>query len=412
MNISDDVRTLLARRKSGYTLEAPFYTSRDIYDLDMALIFERHWVCVGVEPDVPEPGDFITVDLGRESVIIVRDDDLSIRAFHNVCRHRGSRLCVEDKGVIGNLVCPYHQWTYNLQGDLVHCEHMGEAFDRSQLGLRPVHVRSIAGILFICLAAEPPADFDAMHAAMTPYLAPHRIADCKIVKQIDLIEEGNWKLTMENNRECYHCAVNHPELTASLYAYGFGFQPTDANRAKLKEFEQRLAQEHGRWEALGLPSAEIDRLSDRTGFRAVRLPLDRSGESQTLDTKAASRRMLGEFTQRNLGGLSFWTQPNSWHHVMSDHMVTFSVLPLSPDRTLLRTKWLVHKDAQEGVDFDSANLVAVWNATNQQDKRLVGLCQQGAEMSGYQPGPYSPHAEDLVEKFTDWYVRQMSAALS
>lgn len=408
----DDVRTLLARRKSGHTLEAPFYTSREIYDLDLALIFGRHWICVGVEPDVPEPGDFFTVDLGSESVIVVRDDDLSIRAFHNVCRHRGARLCMEEKGVVGNVVCPYHQWTYNLRGDLIHCEHMGEGFDNSRYGLAPVHVRSLGGILFICLAAAPPDDFATMQAAMTPYLAPHGIADCKIVKQIDLIEEGNWKLVMDNNRECYHCRVNHPELTASLYEYGFGFQPTDANRARLQEFEQRLAQEHGRWEALGLPSAEIERLSECTGFRAVRLPLDRHGESQTLDTKVASRRLLGDLSQRDLGGLSFWTQPNSWHHLMSDHVVTFAVLPLSPDRTLLRTKWLVHKDAREGVDYDLANLIAVWEATNQQDKRLVGLCQRGAETSGYRPGPYSPHAENLVEKFAAWYVRRMTAALA
>jgi len=412
MTIREDVRAMLERRKVGYTLEAAFYNSPDIYELDLAMVFGRHWICVGVEPDLPEPGDFLTVELGRASVIVVRDDDLSIHAFHNVCRHRGARLCAESTGSVGNLVCPYHQWTYDLKGNLVYNEHMGGGFDRARFGLRPVHVRSLAGLLFICLASEPPAGFEAMRAAIEPYLTPHRVTDCKIARQIDLVEEGNWKLTMENNRECYHCSANHPELTVSLYEYGFGFEPTDANRDKLQAFERRLRSEHARWEALGLPSAEIERLSDCTGFRVVRLPLDGHGESQTRDTRVASQRLLGGFTHRDLGGLSFWTQPNSWHHFMSDHIVTFSVLPLSADRTLVRTKWLVHKDAREGIDYDPENLVSVWNATNRQDKQLIGLCQQGAGMPGYEPGPYSPYTEGLVEKFTDWYVREMAAGLS
>ncbi len=94
---------------------------------------------------------------------------------------------------------------------------------------------------------------------------------------------------------------------------------------------------------------------------------------------------------------------------MSDHIVTFCVLPLSPDRTLLRTKWLVHKDAIEGVDYDVANLTAVWEATNRQDGDLVGLAQSGIVSPAYEPGPYSPHTEMLVEKFVRWYVERMTA---
>ena len=114
-----------------------------------------------------------------------------------------------------------------------------------------------------------------------------------------------------------------------------------------------------------------------TGYRTERLPLDQSGESQTLDTMAASRRLLGTFTDARYGGLHFWTQPNSWHHFMSDHIVTFSAIPVSPETTLLRTKWLVHKDAVEGVDYDVRNLTAVWEATNRQDAHLVELAQTG-----------------------------------
>ena len=126
--------------------------SQQVFDLDMEAIFARHWIHVAVEPDIPEPGDYITVDVGRHSVVIVRDDDQQIRAFHNVCRHRGSRLCQEQQGSVGNLVCPYHQWTYTLDGKLAYAEHMGAGFDKRAHGLKPVHVQSLAGLLFICLA--------------------------------------------------------------------------------------------------------------------------------------------------------------------------------------------------------------------------------------------------------------------
>jgi Rieske 2Fe-2S family protein len=412
MNVSAAVRELIARRKPGRSLDAPFYLSEEIFELDMAAIFGRHWIHVGVEPDVPEPGDYMTVDIGRNSVLIVRDDDNRIRAFHNVCRHRGSRLCNEPQGALGNIVCPYHSWTYNLSGELMFAEHMGEQFDRCKHSLKPVHLENLAGLLFICLADEPPTDFALLREAMEPYLLPHDLPNCKVATTVDIVEKGNWKLTMENNRECYHCVANHPELTISLYEYGFGYQPSESNREGMETFARVCAERVRQWETMNLPSAEIDHLSDRvSGFRTQRLPLDRDGESQTLDAKVASAKLLGNFTRADLGGLSFWTQPNSWHHFMSDHIVTFSVIPLSPEETLVRTKWMVHKDAKEGIDYTVDNLTAVWNATNDQDRRLVELSQQGVASNAYEPGPYSPYTEGLVEKFCEWYIGRLEDAI-
>jgi Rieske 2Fe-2S family protein len=416
--VSDAVRTapldlpaLIASRRPGYTLPAAFYLSAEIYQRDLSLIFGRHWIFVGVEPEVPDAGDLFTVDIGNDSIIIVRDDDLKVRAFHNVCRHRGARLRPEGRGMVGNLVCPYHQWTYNLRGELVHNQHMGEDFDRCSFGLKPVHIESLAGLLFICLAETPTQGFDEMRAAIEHYIAPHNIANTKVAFQKDIIEHGNWKLTMENNRECYHCSANHPELTVSLLEYGFGYQPSMENVEQVKGFEDLLARQHQRWEACGLPSAEIDRLHHVTGFRTVRLPMVHAGESQTLDTKVASLKPLAEFEELDLGGLSFWTQPNSWHHFMSDHIVSFSVLPISPHKALLRTRWLVHKDAQEGVDYDLKRLTEVWDATNDQDSALVANAHQGIVSSAYEPGPYSPYTEGLVDKFCNWYLERLGAGL-
>ena len=409
---SDAIRALVANRRPGHSLDAPFYTSPEVFDFDMEAIFGQHWIQVAVEPDVPEPGDYVTVEIGRNSVVIVRDDDMGIRAFHNVCRHRGARLCPEPKGTVGNLVCPYHQWTYNLEGELIYAEHMGEQFDKCKHSLKSVHVENLAGLIFICLAETPPEDFGEMRAKMEGYLLPHHLKDCKIAAQVDIIEEGNWKLTMENNRECYHCAANHPELTISLYEFGFGYQPSPSNIDQMKHFEELTATRCREWEAAGLPSAEVERLDELvTGFRAQRLPLDRAGESQTMDGAVASRKLLGGFERADLGGLSYWTQPNSWHHFMSDHIVTFFVIPLSAEKTLVRTKWLVHKDAVEGKDYEVDNLTAVWNATNDQDRALVEYSQQGVRSQAYQPGPYSPFTEGLVEKFCTWYIGRLKAQL-
>jgi Rieske 2Fe-2S family protein len=336
---------------------------------------------------------------------------MSVRAFHNVCRHRGARLRQESHGIIGNLVCPYHQWTYNLRGELIHNEHMGDGFERCKFNLKPVHIESLAGLLFICLAEQRAEGFEAMRAAMEPYIAPHELTHCKVAHTVDLVEPGNWKLTMENNRECYHCAANHPELTVSLFEYGFGYQPSAANVSKIEAFNSLLQREHVRWQACGLPSSEIERLDEITGFRTVRLPLTGAGESQTSDAKVASRKLLGNLPGADLGGLSFWTQPNSWHHFMSDHIVTFSVLPVSAEETLLRTRWLVHKDAVEGVDYDVDRMTSVWVATNNQDSALVERTQQGVNSIAYEPGPYSPFTEGLVEKFSDWYIRRLSTGL-
>ena len=408
MKVSADVRVMIERRKKGHTLEAPFYTSGDIHALDMDVIFRKHWIHVAVAPDVPEPGDYMTVELGNDSILIVRDDDMQIRAFHNVCRHRGARLCSSEKGSLGNIVCPYHSWTYNLNGDLMFAEHMGEQFDKCKHSLKKIHLENLAGLIFVCLAETPPADFAVLRASMEPYLLPHGLADCKVAAAIDIIEKGNWKLTMENNRECYHCVANHPELTISLYEYGFGYQRSADNEEAMAAFDKTVEERTRQWEAMNLPSKEIDRLADLvSGFRTQRLPLDRSGESQTMDAKVASKKLLGGFQQADLGGLSFWTQPNSWHHFMSDHIVSFSVIPLSAGETLVRTKWLVHKDAKEGIDYNVDNLTAVWRATNDQDRALVEFSQLGATSSAYEPGPYSPFTEGLVEKFCEWYIGRL-----
>ena len=168
----DDLTALLDRRTPGYSLEAPLYTSPEVFDLDMSAIFAGHWIFVTTEAELPEPGDFVTVEVGRYSVIIVRDDDEAVRAFRNVCRHRGSRILDEERGSVGNLVCPYHHWTYGVDGCLLHAENQPPTLDRSRFGLKPVHVRSVGGLVFVCLADEPPPTSTRSRRASSPTWRP------------------------------------------------------------------------------------------------------------------------------------------------------------------------------------------------------------------------------------------------
>jgi glycine betaine catabolism A len=399
---------LVADRRPGHSLPAPFYNDHEIFDLDMSAVFARSWIFVGTEAEVAEPGDYRTVEVGSYSVIVVRDDEEQVRAWHNVCRHRGARILTDQQGSVGNIVCGYHKWTYGVDGRLVHAGQQPPSFDPGCFGLKPVHVRTVAGLVYICLATEPPADFDDIAERVTPYLLPHQLQRTKVAAQVDLVEQGNWKLVMENNRECYHCD-GHPELSCSLFPT-YGYEAADMPARLRPAFDRYLAADdllRRDCEERGLPYARIEELSGReTGFRIQREPLDGAGESLSLDGSAVSRPLLGELDTPRLGRLSMHHQPNAWFHFMADHAVTFSVLPLAPDRTLLRTTWLVHEDAVEGEDYDVDALTDVWRQTNLQDGVFVARAQLGTTSPAYEPGPYAP-SEYQVDDFCTWYVERL-----
>ncbi len=410
---ADDLRTLVDRYADGHSLEAPFYTSQEVFDLDMRAIFEAHWLFVATEAELPEPGDYVTIDIGRYSVIVVRDDDEGVRAFHNVCRHRGSRLLDDPCGSVGNLVCPYHHWTYGVDGSLRHADNQAADFDRSRFSLRPVHVRVVEGLIFLCLADEPPADFEEVMDRVRPYLAPYDMGRAKLAHRVDILETGNWKLVMENNRECYHCD-GHPELlTAYFPLHGYTKDDVPPRLRRVWErFEQATADLAAACTRQGIPLRGLRELDERpTGFMISHAPLDGAGRSYSAGGQGVCHRLLGSIADPAFGDLHLHLQPNSWFHMLSDHAVVFSVLPLTPTTTQLRTIWLVHPDAEEGRDYDVESLTHVWNATNAQDSAFVARTQRGVADPGYLPGPYS-QVEGDVEAFVSWYVHRTRAYLA
>jgi Rieske 2Fe-2S family protein len=404
-----EIESLVKSREVGYSLDAPFYTSPEIFDLDVAAIFARHWLFSAAECEIPEAGDYLTVDIGPYSVIILRDDDEEIRAFHNVCRHRGSRLLKEPCGEVGNIVCPYHQWTYRTDGSLIFAESQPPTFDRSRFGLKPIHLKNVAGLLFICFAENPPSDFDEVAEFLEPYLTPYAMSTAKVAHQIDLPEEGNWKLVMENNRECQHCDVGHPELVSAYFPL-FGYTEADITPRLRPVFDRYQAAAASLERACSLtkfPTEERRELDNRpTGFQLSHLPLDGDGISFAPGGAQLCKKLMGSLTEPKFGDLSLHMQPNSWFHFLSDHAVVFRVIPVSAGKSMVRTTWLVHPDAVEGVDYTVDDLTAVWRATNNQDRVLVVGTQNGVTNPGYQPGPYSL-VEDDVEGFVNWYVTRV-----
>ncbi|WP_087002002.1 aromatic ring-hydroxylating oxygenase subunit alpha [Rhizobium sullae] len=409
---ASSISSLLDTRGDGHSLPAGLYTREDVFEADIDVFFRKHWICIGLECDVPEPGDATVVDIGNSGLIILRDDDNQVRVVHNVCRHRGSRILNAGSSVISKLVCPYHQWTYELDGELAYAPHMGADFDKSCKSLRPVNFKSIGGLIYACLSDNPPPDIDRLEAVMTERLAPYDIRNTKVAFQADVVEHGNWKLTMENNRECYHCSANHPELCVSFVDLDFGFDPeslSPEDREQAEQHEALYAEQTKSWEADGYPSAAVEQLVDcETNFRTQRLIISGAGESQTPDATAASSKLLGTMTRKDLGDTHLWGH-NSWNHFMGDHAVVAIVIPLSADKTLVRTKWLVHKDAVEGIDYDLEKLTNVWIATTDQDAELVARSHAGVLDPAYVPGPYSPFSETNLDRFAAWYIDRMRA---
>ncbi|MDF1791235.1 MAG: aromatic ring-hydroxylating dioxygenase subunit alpha [Thalassobaculaceae bacterium] len=402
-----DVRTrtqeLLLRQKSGFSLDRDLYVSPETYGLDLELIFYRDWLFVGHDCELAKPGSYLTVQVGDYPVIVIRGADGELRAFHNACRHRGSRLCSAEKGAVAKLVCPYHQWTYELDGRLLFARDMGPGFDAAGYGLKPVHCEGVAGYVFICVAPHAP-DFAPVRAMIEPYLAPHNLRDAKVAHETTIVENGNWKLVWENNRECYHCAGSHPELCRT-----FPDSPTPAD-SEFRTGDPAVADLWERCRALGLPSG-FDAAEDAQ-YRITRLPLLRDADSYTLSGRPAVRRPLSDAVRSSgLGALLLYHYPTTWNHVLGDHAISFRVLPIGPMQTAVTTKWLVHRDAVAGVDYDLEELTKVWLATNDQDRRVVEENQIGVNSPAYEPGPYSVSQEAGVIQFVDWYTGTMRRRL-
>lgn len=398
------LQQLLARRIPGHALEQPFYTAQAIYEHDLQHIFYSTWLYALPACQLDQPGSYATLRVGAYQLLLVRADDGAIHAFHNSCRHRGSMVCKERSGQLAKIVCPYHQWTYELDGRLLWANDMGPGFDARKHGLKPVSLRNLCGLIYICLADTPP-DFEPFAALARPYLEVHELEHARVAHSSTIIENGNWKLVWENNRECYHCPANHPALCLS-----FPLDPQVAGVPADGSIAPALQAHFERCEAAGAPARF--RLAGDGQFRLARMPLQQNFVSYTLDGQAAVRRNLGRVALPDAGSLLMFHYPTTWNHFLPDHSLTFRLLPISATQTELTTSWLVHRDAVEGLDYDLKRLTEVWLATNDEDREIIETNQRGIGSPAYLPGPYSPNQESGVVQFIDWYAHWLARSLA
>jgi glycine betaine catabolism A len=387
------MRSLLDAHQPGHSLPQGFYTDPEVFSFDLAAIHERSWIFAGFDAELPEPGCYLSVPIGRSSALIVRDRTGGLRGFHNTCRHRGAQLCVAGRGQRSWIICPYHQWSYDLDGRLANAPRMPEAFDRTTHGLRPINVRTVAGSVYVCLAEDPPA-FDAFRDQLAPLLAPHNLANTRLAFESTMVVRANWKLVMQNARECYHCSVRHPELAVTFPVKGRRpVQPADV--ARFESFWARMA-------VAGLPVGPVE----GDWWQAMRFPVNDGAITISMDGKPACTRLMCDTANGDIGSMRWGLEPHSFAHATCDTVFMFSAMPTGPEETVVTSKWLIHKDAVEGVDYKVENLTALWTKTNSQDLDLCENNQRGVNSIGYVPGPYSEEAESAVMHFDDWYCNE------
>lgn len=380
----------LTKRQAGHTLPQPLYTDQRAFEFDLQAIFGRSWLMAGLACELPETGSYLALDIGPWPIVIVRDRHGEIMAFHNACRHRGSMLCQAGHGQSPKLVCPYHRWTYDLDGSLFAAGRMPDEFDKAEHGLQPVALRQAAGALFVCLAAEPP-EFDSFGTPFQHYAGALNFANLKLAASDMLVEEANWKLVMENARECYHCPTGHPELGASFPVHMVRNFDTVRNPEAVAFAAQM--------DALGLPHAAIE----GSWWQLARFALNPGSSTISMDGQPVCTKPI---VAGNVGSLRWAIDPHQFAHATNDHVFVFTCVPVGPRETHVYSRWYVHKDAVEGADYQVPALTELWLKTNAQDKQLAENNHRGVQSPGYRPGPYSPDAEALAARFTDWYCER------
>ncbi len=400
---------LAAGTRSGYSLDQRFYCDDEVFAADMREIVSRKWIVAGHVDRVRRKGDYFLFKIGRESIIIVRSEHETISAFYNVCRHRGSVICTEPHGHLARLTCPYHAWSYGLDGALLSARLMPVDFSKEDNGLHRCHVRVFHGFIFINLSEEKPDDFDATFGDLAPYLDFHGFADARIAHSGSYPTEANWKLVVENFVECYHCVPSHPEFVSmhpsqALVAFGAG--PSSGPAEAVDQYLPVLKAWEARAGALGRPIGTVDDGPQSSHLRLLMQRTMREGyDSETQDGRPAAT-LMGKCKQLDQGRMYLSFSPFTQLVATNDFAVLFQFTPRSTQRTDVELYWLVDGKAS-GVDVE--RMVWGWDQTTKQDKIITENNQAGISSTRYRPGRYSDH-ERRVVTFQRWYLAQFGLA--
>ncbi len=406
------IKERIASRRPGYGLPRPFYHEELLYRTEMEYIWRGGWLFAGHSCQIPNPGDYFLYDVGDDSVIIVRDDNGQVHALYNVCRHRGSIICEAPEGHVKRFICPYHQWTYDRSGRLLLWRGMQDGLDKAELGLHRAHAREVEGMIFISLAHQP-LDFEPAAATIGPVARPQGLARAKVAKIMDFDVHANWKLVWENNRECYHCNVNHPQYIKANFDH---YNADDTIERVALHLNLVTERSEAKWAEMGLEvraetgMTEFPDPDNNIWYAANRTPLVDGYVSETMDGKQVAP-LMGDYTDPDVGTLRARMLPNFWIHASCDHSVAVRLTPTALDHTAIRMLWLVDEKAEEGKDYELDKLLPFWLLTAEQDWAICVNQQRGVNSHAYTPGPLSTYKEYNLDRFLRWYLKQMENAI-
>ncbi len=360
------------------TLPGNTYTDPAIFTLEQQNIFERMWFCAVRSADLPDAGNFRTVQIGRESVLVTRSRDGSLRAFLNICRHRGAKLCTEESGTVKrNFQCPYHAWTYGLDGKLVAAPNLTSMpdVDRVEYGLKTVHLREWLGYAWISLADEPASFEETVQQDVRERLGNldaignYQVSELELGRRITYDVKANWKLIIENFMECYHCATIHPELTEVLpeFADGYAAQYYVGHGAVFGE--------------------EIK------GF--------------TIDGGEGFENLSGVASDQERRYYAITVRPQVFINLVPDHVIIHRMFPMAADRTIVECDWLYAKDVV-ATGKDVSRSVELFHRVNEQDFEACERCQPAMSSRAYANGGVLVPSEHHIGEFHRWVQKMLT----
>ncbi|MFG3722966.1 aromatic ring-hydroxylating dioxygenase subunit alpha [Streptomyces massasporeus] len=362
------------------TLPGSAYTDPGFFAQEQEHIFEAMWFCAVRSADLPGPGAFRTVQVGRESILVTRARDQPVRAFFNVCRHRGAKLCTAPSGEVKRAFqCPYHAWTYDLTGKLVAAPNLTKMPDvsRTEYGLAAVATREWLGYVWVCLAENPPPFDEVVQDVVarlgdTESIEHYGIEDLDVGRRIVYDVRANWKLIVENFMECYHCATIHPELTEVLPEFAEGYAA---------QFYVGHGAEFG---------------SDVQGF--------------TVDGSEGLDRIPGVTEDQDRRYYAVTVRPQVFINLVPDHVIFHRMFPVAVDRTIVECDWLYLKGVVES-GRDVSRSVELFDRVNRQDFDACERCQPAMSSRLYAKGGVLVPSEHHIGEFHTFVQTRLGAGL-
>jgi Rieske 2Fe-2S family protein len=356
-------------RPSATTLPARYYTDPDLFRDELERFFCQTWICAGRAHQVPKPGDYFLREVAGESLIVTRDESGAVRAFFNVCRHRGTRICTLPEGhFAGRIQCGYHGWTYGLDGSLIGAPHVYDDFCRADYPLNPVHADIWDGHIFLNLSPNP-APLATQLEDLPQKFEHWGMGDLRTHRRIGYVVKANWKLIMLNYNECLHCPILHPALSAITdYLSGDNDPP-------------------------------------HRGYIGGSMNFQGGAETMSKDGKRRRNYLPGLTAGERTRVFYYSVFPNLFLSLHPDYVMTHTLWPRAVDRTDIVCEWHFHPDEMAKPDFQAQDAVEFWDATNREDWAISELSHAGISSRAYKPGPYT-RCESLPRAFDEMVLER------